>query len=280
MKLLMFLFLSFSEAVAQFVTYPLNVGDRWVYAYSPLTGGGTFSVHVASDTIMPNGKTYSMKVYSSVFDFERQSGDSVFLFDLYSKREVLYFDFSRNTGDTVSSAPFGPDTMDIVQANFSLMDLFGASRRVWTFAVNPRRHAIDDEYVVNVADSLGAIGRYLYFGDPYGLQGAVLNGRVYGTILGVGIPHSEQPQDFVVWQNYPNPFNPSTTIRFNLLRSPTVTLNVYNVLGERMSAYNLLHLSAGDHELHLDGNSWPAGVYYYRVSTGNVSETRKMLLQK
>lgn len=93
------------------------------------------------------------------------------------------------------------------------------------------------------------------------------------------------PASFVLWQNYPNPFNGGTTIRFNLARRERVKLDVLNLLGQPVVTLADGQLAVGPHSVRWDGsdrNGHPAasGVYLYRLSAGNDSQTRKMILLK
>ncbi|MBN1478748.1 T9SS type A sorting domain-containing protein [candidate division KSB1 bacterium] len=81
-------------------------------------------------------------------------------------------------------------------------------------------------------------------------------------------------------QNYPNPFNPSTTIEYSVQNTQHVTLAVYNVLGEQVaSLVNTTH-PAGDYRLLFDGTNLTGGVYFYKLTAGDYSETRRMILLK
>lgn len=73
------------------------------------------------------------------------------------------------------------------------------------------------------------------------------------------------PKAYSLYQNYPNPFNPSTTIRFDLKQSSTVTLEVFNVLGQRVLEQNYGNMDAGQYSKLVAMASLSSGVYYYRI---------------
>jgi len=93
------------------------------------------------------------------------------------------------------------------------------------------------------------------------------------------------PSNLYLSQNYPNPFNPSTTIKYDLKKSETVKLTVYNLAGQAVKTLVNGTVGAGSHTALWDatdktGNHVSAGVYLYTLQTMNFSETRKMILLK
>jgi photosystem II stability/assembly factor-like uncharacterized protein len=91
---------------------------------------------------------------------------------------------------------------------------------------------------------------------------------------------AEIPDKFSLSQNYPNPFNPSTTINFNIMQSGAVQIKVFDMLGkERVTLVNQ-NLSAGTYKTEFDAATLPSGTYFYRLTAGEYTETRKMVLIK
>jgi outer membrane protein assembly factor BamB len=88
------------------------------------------------------------------------------------------------------------------------------------------------------------------------------------------------PQVFGLMQNYPNPFNPSTTIKFNLPKTSTVTLKIFNILGEAVALLVSENLSAGSYSYEWDASNLPSGLYLYRLEAQGFVETKKMILMK
>ena len=86
------------------------------------------------------------------------------------------------------------------------------------------------------------------------------------------------PVEFSLFQNYPNPFNPSTNIRFDITSSSHVKLIIYDALGREVASLVNEKLSAGSYQVDWDGSDYPSGVYFYKLSTNNFVETRKMIL--
>ena len=91
------------------------------------------------------------------------------------------------------------------------------------------------------------------------------------------------PTDFALRQNYPNPFNPSTIIPYQLPVSGHVRLEVFNILGQRLATLVDEEQSAGTYTTQWDatdaaGRAVGAGVYIYRLSSGGMAESRRMVL--
>ena len=107
-----------------------------------------------------------------------------------------------------------------------------------------------------------------------------------GTILKTtngGITFIEQsnnyaPLTYFLCQNFPNPFNPNTKIKFVIPKSEVVQIKVYNVLGKEIQTLLNDFKTTGTYDIELDANNLPSGVYFYRMISGNYSETKKMIL--
>ena len=81
-------------------------------------------------------------------------------------------------------------------------------------------------------------------------------------------------------QNYPNPFNPRTTIEFFTPKSGKVRLDIFDVLGRKVSTLFNRKLSAGRHRTKWDGSGFASGIYYCRLRLGPITRVSKMLLIK
>ncbi len=87
-------------------------------------------------------------------------------------------------------------------------------------------------------------------------------------------------RNFELFQNYPNPFNPNTIINYELRIRNFVSLKVYDIAGREVDVLVQSHLPAGRHGVKFDGSQFTGGVYYYRITAGQESETRAMILIK
>ncbi|MCH8566869.1 MAG: T9SS type A sorting domain-containing protein [Balneolales bacterium] len=92
---------------------------------------------------------------------------------------------------------------------------------------------------------------------------------------------TELPLETALFQNYPNPFNPTTNIRFDLSDNKVVTIEVVNILGQRVAILaDRQQMAAGTHTQMFDASRLTSGVYLIRMTAGEQSFTRKMMLVK
>ena len=88
------------------------------------------------------------------------------------------------------------------------------------------------------------------------------------------------PKSIQLLQNYPNPFNTATTINYKLNKSSFINLSVYNVNGELVETLINERNDVGNHSVEWDAESISSDVYFYRITTGEYTETKKCLLLK
>ncbi len=91
---------------------------------------------------------------------------------------------------------------------------------------------------------------------------------------------SEIPDVFYLYQNYPNPFNPSTIIKFDISKSGSAELKVFDAGGREVSELLIENISAGNYEYRFDAAGLPSGIYFYSLRTPEFTASRKMLLVK
>ena len=88
------------------------------------------------------------------------------------------------------------------------------------------------------------------------------------------------PSDFVLDQNYPNPFNPTTNISFTIPETANTTLKVYNTMGVLVATLVNGQKQAGRHDVTLNVNDLPSGIYYYALQQNNFAATKKCVVLK
>ncbi len=99
-------------------------------------------------------------------------------------------------------------------------------------------------------------------------------------VTNVGEPLPDLPNQFKLYQNYPNPFNPTTTITYELPEPSSVTINIYDMLGNEVESIKQGYKQAGNHEVLFNGENLSSGVYIYKLITEKRSVSKKMLYLK
>ncbi|MDP1677302.1 MAG: carboxypeptidase regulatory-like domain-containing protein [Bacteroidota bacterium] len=117
----------------------------------------------------------------------------------------------------------------------------------------------------------------------YDLMGNPVNGDVSFTInsvLSVSVTSTVQPKNYLLEQNYPNPFNPNTTIKYSLPSNSTVSLKVYNLIGQEVATLINTFQTSGEYTVTFNASTLSSGVYFYRLDAGQFNVVKKMLLLK
>ena len=86
--------------------------------------------------------------------------------------------------------------------------------------------------------------------------------------------------NYFLSQNYPNPFNPSTKIEYSIKESGHVKLKVYDILGREVEVLVNEYKSAGNYTVEFNAQNLPSGIYFYTLTAGKFSATRKLILMK
>ena len=90
----------------------------------------------------------------------------------------------------------------------------------------------------------------------------------------------ENPGQYKLHINYPNPFNPETSIKFEIPFNSKVSLKIYDITGRKVVTLVDKELDAGFYDVKWNASNYPSGVYFYKLTAGEFTETRKMILIK
>ena len=136
--------------------------------------------------------------------------------------------------------------------NFKVVSLNGANIPAWVYTTKG---------TIQITDSLGHVTTYA------------------ATIAkATGITEITQPSFFELNQNYPNPFNPSTTLVYDLAARSHVRLEVFDLLGQKVSTLVDRDQEPGHYAVGFDASALASGPYYCRLTAGDFSATRKLML--
>jgi hypothetical protein len=207
----------------------------------------------------------------------------------FENTRVSYFDLKianiNNTDRTVvigllpqMSPDFKPDleagTGVIANLIFEITD---PNIEEITLDVKPMKNPNHDLiYVYHVEGEDGVITTNAMYRDGKGAD------RIEFEPVVVALPGKGEalPTVFALNQNYPNPFNPSTKISFDLPKASNVKLSIFNVLGQEVTVLVNEKMEAGSHQIEWDASARASGLYFYRISADNFTETKKMMMLK
>ena len=104
--------------------------------------------------------------------------------------------------------------------------------------------------------------------------------------VGINITGNVIPDEFKLYTNYPNPFNPTTKIRFEIPKASVgqtflfVTIKVFDIMGREIATLVNEVLAPGTYEATFDGTALSSGTYFYKLTSGSFSQTKKLTLLK
>ena len=277
---------AFSQEPESGSFFPSSVGNVWEYN----TDHGFVRQELVQDSLDNSGKKYLFLAPNSNPIFMIDSQNQVF-YDP-SVLNWLKYKLDATLDESWTVYPEISDPPGIIQRRDARVDsiyqtfLFGKTRTVKEIGyydlpfgdtIISNLGYFQAEYLVS------GIGEYLTWNPESGptriLRGCIINGDTLGIITSV---KDKNPivAKFELKQNYPNPFNPLTIIGYGLPKSSNVSLIVYNILGEKIKAFNRGYQKAGNYEIVFDASNLPSGVYVYTLIADNFSSLKKMVLIK
>ena len=123
------------------------------------------------------------------------------------------------------------------------------------------------------SSDIWAVGRYF---EGSNLRTLTMH---YSGVTSVTDPNTSL-KDYRLEQNYPNPFNPSTNLEFGISDLEFVSLKVFDISGKEVSSLVNEILKPGNYKYRFDAIDLPSGTYFYRLSAGDFTETKSMILIK
>jgi hypothetical protein len=114
----------------------------------------------------------------------------------------------------------------------------------------------------------------VYMGSP------ITETARWTTTTGVNLIGSLIPEKYSLYQNFPNPFNPVTVIKFDIIKSNNVKISVYDMLGKEIEVLLNNVFQPGSYKVDFNGEKLSSGIYYYKITTDEFTDVKKMLLVK
>jgi len=176
-------------------------------------------------------------------------------------------------GDVLPPVPTTEDTWEIYNPD-SLVPICKESFPINQFLI--------DNSVQLLNGNIFVAGNEEYEVPPGGLPFRWPSKRswIFDVVTNVSEDNFRHIEDFRLEQSYPNPFNPATTISFYLPLGAEVLLEVYNVLGEKIKTLINEYRSVGRYTETFNGAGLPSGIYIYRLTSGNFTDSKKLILMK
>ncbi len=122
------------------------------------------------------------------------------------------------------------------------------------------------------------VGEHPYHCTPHITLGMV--GTITATNPNAVNSDENNPNKFQLSQNYPNPFNPSTKIKFTIPEESQVSVKIFNALGQEVSTILNNVVTSGTHSVDFNASELTSGIYFYKITAGKLTATKKMLLLK
>jgi len=189
------------------------------------------------------------------------------------------------TGQPNVAAPLGGDTLTVSDTGWYNSDFpspnnfnFAANEKFWVVVL----HALENTFVFGMDQTTPLSNRgWEYTGGlapdrDRGLSDVMF--RISAEVY-TGIEEGEMPHSFSMDQNYPNPFNARTNIRFSLVNSSDVKIDIFNIAGQLVDVISG-RFNAGENNVIWDASKVASGVYFYKMNVGDNTETKKMVLLK
>lgn len=244
-----------------------HLGSNTSYLYSASSDWG---IERSPD----NGVNWEYTLYGNVFDCIATNGSAIFL----GNENGIYR--SLNNGDTYATVfnSWGVNGIYIYDGNVFAGTLNGVY-------YSPNNGST--WYQKNQGFPVGTIIKdiVIYPGWDARILAGAEDGKVwtryYPAITGMENSMAENPQEYEMSQNYPNPFNSTTRIKYNIPKSSRISIVVYDVNGkEVVKLINGEFKETGIHTVKFEAGDLTSGVYFYRMISSKLIQTRKLVILK
>lgn len=260
----------------------INSQTGWVDGYITNYPPAPYQIYVLKTT--NSGVNWFNAYCDSV-----QANHSLFL-------KLVFLDFNTgylNAGLLKKTTNGGYNWNNIDSLNtYSLSDIFFISKDTGWICKNPIKRTNNgglnwtNQTIPNTTQKLFFINSLT--GWAIGNSPRVVLKTTTGGVTFINSLSSNIPDRFELYQNFPNPFNPITKIKFDITSgfpsgahgNDKVVLKVFDITGKEVATLVNESLKPGTYEVTFDGTQYTSGVYFYRLSTSDFTETKKMLMIK
>jgi hypothetical protein len=244
---------------ASTLTYPANTGPAPPSILTKQLSSSPSGSDVLSPVhyIPPTPKTGASAILL-VQSLELSSGDEI---AVWTSRRLLVGSGVMNRGKAL--IPIWGDNSATENLTDGAVEGEALSLSVWSAADKREDHLV----ITSVADGLTGT-----------MTAASLRYKTDATWVADVARGEQLPTTLTLFQNYPNPFNPSSVIKYGLPAAATVSLEVYNILGQRVAVLLNGEQHAGYHEVVFENSTLGSGIYFYRLSANEFTQAKKMMI--
>lgn len=174
-----------------------------------------------------------------------------------------------NHGEIFVTDGSGDTRVELQDGNHSYENLWDA-----TLANDP------SNIFVGLGAKFSEIRGILYYSFSYFKLVPRKNDDFVGFVTDVKENKNITPRSFKLSQNYPNPFNPSTVITYTIPNESSVSLKIYNMIGQEVKTLVEENKAPGTYNVNFNASNLSSGVYFYSLRAGNYYQVKKMMLLK
>jgi spore germination protein YaaH len=201
------------------------------------------------------------------------AGSGKWISSLYYYQIISSYSQKEKNWDSISSTPF----------------LTWQNGSTWNQLWYDNDTSLTEKYNFAIGENMLGIGIWALGYDNGRQELWNLIQKKFSAVTGVEKIQNALPTDFMLFQNYPNPFNPTTNIIYKLSTASKVQLKIYDLLGrEIMTLVNefqqtgtyIYHFSSTLFQGNKSKYQLSSGIYFYRLTAGNFSDAKKMILSR
>ncbi len=269
-------FLLFTKIFAQDY-FPLEVGNTWTYC-SNFDTTNTITYHVSDSINIGDMKyfLYGNVLNTNFMDTIRKDIEG----NIWKKIkgiDYLWFDFTKDNGTVYTFPSF--DSLYAYEVKLFKYFTIEANNGIYSQCIElsfdiPQYR--DADILYSFAPNVGLIEIYGGEAPHYLLYSMSLN----GSPLEIVNDRESKIILFELMQNYPNPFNPTTTISYSIPKTSFVSINIFDVLGRKLTKLVNEEKPTGNYSVEFNGGQLSSGIYFYRMQAGDFVETKKLILLK